>query len=117
MTVYADNPRKYKKRGKRWCHLFSDSPDLTELHKFADKVLHLKPQWFDGKRWPHYDITPAQQMVALKRGALFAGRLRMIQVAKPLAYEKITGRKLSDLSEKKELTENTELAMVNASTK
>jgi hypothetical protein len=91
MTVFVDNPRKYKKRGKRWCHLFTDSVDLSELHKFAIDRLHLKRQWFDNKRWPHYDITPEQQFIALRRGAMFAGRLRMIQIAKPSVYAKITG--------------------------
>lgn len=88
MTIFVDNPRKYKRRGKRWCHLFTDSTDLSELHKFAINALHLKRQWFDGKRWPHYDITPEQQMVALKRGALPVGRLRMIEIVKPALYEK-----------------------------
>lgn len=114
MTIYVDNPRKYRKRGKQWCHLFTDG-SLEELHKFAKDVMHLKRQWFDGKRWAHYDITPDQQMVALKRGALHAGRLRMIQIAKPAAYERITGRNLT-LPSEKVLTPETEESNVMKST-
>ena len=115
MTIYVDNPRKYKKRGKQWCHLFTDDPDTIKLHEFAKKVLHLKRQWFDGKRWPHYDITPEQQMIALKRGAIHAGRLRMIQIAKPAAYERISGRKLT-LPVKLDLTTKPEKSSLAKST-
>lgn len=114
MAIYVDNPRKYKKRGKRWCHLFTDEADLTELHYFAKRLL-LKRAWFDNKRWPHYDITPEQQMIALKSGALHAGRLRMIQIAKPAAYERLTGRKVT-LNPKIDLTDKAEESRITKST-
>ena len=46
------------------CHLTADS--LEELHRAAGE-LKLKREWFQDKRIPHYDLTPARRDDALRR--------------------------------------------------
>lgn len=50
--IYADKPRKYSKRGKRWSHIFS--PCKEELLGFA-KNHGLKRR--DASPWLHFDVT------------------------------------------------------------
>jgi hypothetical protein len=56
-------------KGKKWCHLFSDS--VEELHSFAEKM-GLQREWFQDKRVPHYDLTESKRAIALKHGAMEA---------------------------------------------
>lgn len=69
--IYIDllkscNPKK----GWRWtsyCHMFADSEE--ELHEFANKI-GMKPQWFQNKKLPHYDLTVKRRQLALSMGAI-----------------------------------------------
>lgn len=61
-------------------HLFCDG-DLDELHGFAED-LGLRRSWFQPSDRPdlkpfqraHYDLTPRVRKMALKKGAMKAGR-------------------------------------------
>lgn len=89
MTIYVDNAgipadvadtatgRSYK---SRWCHLFSDNIDQTELHEFAARI-SLKRAWFQpgkalgrpGEHDPagdHYDLTAGKRRQAVAAGAV-----------------------------------------------
>lgn len=66
--IYVDEIFDYGKRGK-WCHLATDSDDLTALHLFAASI-GLKRRWFqDHPLHPHYDLTPSKRELAIKCGA------------------------------------------------
>lgn len=65
--IYADRPRKYSKRGKRWSHLFS--PCLKELAAYA-RTHGLRRR--DNSPFPHYDVT--EEELALLPGVLIVER-------------------------------------------
>lgn len=56
-------------KGRRVCHLCCDPGNLEELHTLAKK-LKLKPEWFQDKRVPHYDITDTLREKAVALGAV-----------------------------------------------
>jgi len=49
------------------CHMLADT--LQELHEMAHR-LRLKPEWFQDKRIPHYDLTNKKRIMAINRGVL-----------------------------------------------
>lgn len=65
MAVYVDKPRWIYRKGL-WGHMVADS--VEELHEFAKK-LGLKPAYFQGKSFPHYDISTNKHLEARKLGA------------------------------------------------
>jgi hypothetical protein len=85
MTVYVDdasiqaavtNTENGRTHNSRWCHLFTDQDDQTELHAFARKI-GLRRSWFQhedkypDKPWMwHYDLTAGKRWQALKAGAV-----------------------------------------------
>lgn len=80
MTVFVDELKDWpldfvdpaaRKHGTRWCHLWTDSRDLEELHLFAEAI-GLKRIWFqDHHLVPHYDLVPSKKKLALSKGAQF----------------------------------------------
>ncbi len=52
---------------RKWCHLISDH-SLGELHCFAE-IIGLKKEWFQNKRYPHYDLVESKRKLAIKFGA------------------------------------------------
>lgn len=92
MTVYVDAlvahpPPKNgatrhagAKHGHRWCHLFTDSADLSELHALAARI-GMKRSWFQGKpgKMPHYDLVPTRRAAALRAGATEASREKLVE--------------------------------------
>jgi len=79
MTIYVDSITSYpsstitpsaRRFGIKWCHLWTDG-NIEELHEFAKKI-GLKKTWFQNKkRFPHYDIVPGKQKLALQNGAVY----------------------------------------------
>jgi len=66
--------RQAQKHGNQWCHLFTDSSDLTELHEMAQKI-GLKQSYFQNNQrkahqFPHYDLTPSKRQLAINNGAV-----------------------------------------------
>ena len=50
-------------------HLVSDI-NLRELHHFATLILKLKPEWFQNRHIPHYDLTSTRKkQLAIQKGA------------------------------------------------
>lgn len=40
-----------------------------ELHEMA-LLIGMKPEWFQNKSTPHYDLTPSRRKLAVKHGAI-----------------------------------------------
>jgi len=66
-VIFVDQLRSYKTK-VRWCHMMTNG-DIDELHKFAVKI-GLKRHWFQNHPLhPHYDVTEAMRVMAVKAGA------------------------------------------------
>ena len=48
--------------------MISDTGDLAELHAMAYNI-GLKRRWFQGGKFPHYDLRPSKRELALRHGA------------------------------------------------
>ena len=70
MGVYVDEIHKWPSKIKCFaggsCHLVADTPE--ELHAMARR-LRLRPDWFQDKKIPHYDLTVPKRAEALRLGA------------------------------------------------
>ena len=51
------------------CHL-TTTGQVAELLRFASK-LGLRPEWYQPRSTPHFDLTPARRRLALELGAVF----------------------------------------------
>lgn len=85
MTVYVDdvgivanvyNPENGRTHMSRWCHLFCDTDDQTELHEFARKI-GLWRHWFQHEiEYPdapwlwHYDVNITKRRQAVAAGVV-----------------------------------------------
>jgi hypothetical protein len=92
LTVFVDGLAPYpeprdaqarragKRHGQRWCHMFTDSADQTELHALAAKI-GLKRAWFQEApgKLPHYDLVPPRRTKALTLGAVECGRAKLVE--------------------------------------
>jgi Protein of unknown function (DUF4031) len=67
MAVYVDNLRDYGWRHGPSCHLIADSVD--ELIEFAESI-GLRPEWFQSKSSPHFDLTADARAFAVQNGAV-----------------------------------------------
>ncbi|HMT09871.1 MAG TPA: DUF4031 domain-containing protein, partial [Pyrinomonadaceae bacterium] len=82
MPVYVDNLRDYGWRHGPSCHLIGDSVD--ELMNFAVN-LGMRPEWFQPKSSPHFDLTAEGREIAVQNGAIeldqreFVAKLREIR--------------------------------------
>ena len=79
MAVYVDDIQKYNTnlKHKKWCHLLPGA-DIKELHAMAKKI-GLRREWFQGKRFPHYDLTPSKRTLAIKNGAVETTTLKYMR--------------------------------------
>ncbi len=79
MTIYVDDAyvaRCHSFHEPRWCHLFGDAPNPTELHEFAHKI-GLDRSWFNratmqpGAWWlSYYEVTETVRATAVAAGAV-----------------------------------------------
>ena len=68
-TVYVDHYIAFLNVPKKWeggGHLFAT--DLDALHAFAAS-LGLRREWYQGKQFPHYDLTKNKRDLAIRKGA------------------------------------------------
>lgn len=74
MGVYVDELRETPAIAKkRWPHMYYahlTADSVEELQTFA-RVIDLKPEWFQKKSVPHYDVTKIKRRRALDMGAKF----------------------------------------------
>ena len=82
MAVYIDNLSDWGWRHGLSCHLIGDS--VAELVEFAVSI-GLRPEWFQPKSSPHFDLTVDKRREAVRRGAVeldrraFVGKLRELR--------------------------------------
>ena len=67
MPVYVDRLVDYGWRHGPSCHLIADSVD--ELIDFAVQM-GLRPEWFQPKSSPHFDLTAEGRAAAVNKGAI-----------------------------------------------
>ena len=77
--VYVDDADVLK-YGRRWFHLTADS--LSELHTFAARAGIPARAFHRGARHPHYDITAAQRLNALRSGAHPVSPREIVRIAR-----------------------------------
>jgi len=57
--------------------------EIHELHKFAVGTLTLKYEWFQDKKYPHYDLTTARmRALAVRRGAKLVSSKEIVRILK-----------------------------------
>lgn len=83
MTVYVDNSG-VNWHGRTWFHLMADS--VEELHEFAGK-LGLKPEWYQGRSIPHYDVVASKRRKALMLGAQAIGSAKVVELIRKFRAE------------------------------
>lgn len=106
MTIFVDNvhiPARVGRHTSTWCHLVTDSPDLEELHRFAESI-GLRRSYFQDKRHgpgdkgrPHYDVTAGKRAQAVAAGAtevdvrdlvdINARRCRAAEIESPTLFD------------------------------
>jgi len=84
--VYVDDA-EVSKYGRNWFHLTADS--LAELHAFAAAIGVPNRAFHVGARHPHYDVTEAQRIQALRRGAKPVNAREIVRVAKRAAIHAV----------------------------
>ncbi|PYS98173.1 MAG: DUF4031 domain-containing protein [Acidobacteria bacterium] len=67
MSVYVDRLVDYGWRHGPSCHLIADS--VEELIEFAVQI-GLRPEWFQPKSSPHFDLTAEGREAAINNGAI-----------------------------------------------
>ena len=83
MASYVDDAFILYK-GKLRCHMTADS--IKELHEFAQSI-GIKRCWFhsSSKRYPHYDITDVQRLVAIDSGCIPVSQYEFVPLAKKIS--------------------------------
>jgi hypothetical protein len=61
--------------------LVADS--VGELNGFAEDI-GLKPEWFQGDKFPHYDLTPRMRLEAIRAGAVEIDRKQLFALIRRL---------------------------------
>lgn len=67
MAVYVDKLVDYGWRHGPSCHLIADS--VEELIRFAVSI-GLRPEWYQPKSSPHFDLTAEGRAAAIANGAI-----------------------------------------------
>lgn len=84
-TGSAQATRTGRRHAHQWCHLWSATNDLEELHAFAKK-LAMSRSWFQNKPgFPHYDLVPTRRSHALSLGAVECSLREWMQAQRKLA--------------------------------
>lgn len=76
MAVYVDHVR-IPFKGMRMSHMIAD--DLEELHTMA-QAIGMRREWFQDKKFPHYDVSDERRALALQRGAIAVDRRELVMV-------------------------------------
>lgn len=81
MPVYVDSLVNYGwKRGPS-CHMIADT--IGELKTFAVWI-GLRPEWYQAKSSPHFDLTADARAYAIKHGAIDLDRRAFVEKLREL---------------------------------
>ena len=81
MAVYVDNLCNWGWHRGPSCHMIADS--VSELVAFAVSI-GLRPEWFQPKSSPHFDLTAESRRVAVLHGAVELDRRAFVQKLRQL---------------------------------
>lgn len=79
------------------CHLIGDS--VSELIEFAASI-GLRPEWFQPKSSPHFDLTADARRQAVRHGAIELSRRQFVAKLRELRAEKSAGNLKSHAAER-----------------
>lgn len=80
MSVYVDDPI-WPFRGMLMCHMLADTDE--ELHAMAGRI-GIQRRWFQGDKYPHYDICKSKRALAVAAGAIEIDRRQFVTLAQSL---------------------------------
>jgi hypothetical protein len=86
VSVYVDNLRDYGWRHGPSCHLIADS--VEELIEFAVSI-GLRPEWFQSKSTPHFDLTAEGRALAVHNGAIELDKRDLIRKLRELRKKRL----------------------------
>lgn len=86
MAVYVDNLRDYGWRHGPSCHLIADS--VEELMAFAIGM-GLRPEWFQSKSTPHFDLTAEGRSLAVEHGAIELNQRELVAKLRELRKKRL----------------------------
>ena len=86
MAVYVDNLRDYGWRHGPSCHLIADS--IGELMEFA-VGMGMRPEWFQAKSTPHFDLTADGRKLAVEHGAIQLDNRQLIAKIRELRKKRL----------------------------
>lgn len=81
MAVYVDNLRDYGWRHGPSCHLIADT--VEELMEFA-VGMGLRPEWFQPKSSPHFDLHEEGRTLAIQHGAVEVNQRELIAILRKI---------------------------------
>jgi hypothetical protein len=84
VAVYVDNLTDWGWRHGLSCHMIADS--IAELMEFA-RTIGLRPEWFQPKSSPHFDLTVDGRKAAVLNGATELGRREFVKKLRELRAE------------------------------
>jgi hypothetical protein len=81
MPVYVDQLVNYGWRHGPSCHLIADT--ISELKQFALEM-GMRPEWYQPKSSPPFDLTAGARELAIELGAIELGRRAFVAKLKEL---------------------------------
>lgn len=87
MAVYVDRLADWGWHRGRSCHLIADS--VAELIEFA-VMIGLRPEWYQPKSSPHFDLVEASRRTAIQHGAVELDRRDFVRKLRELRASRET---------------------------
>jgi hypothetical protein len=81
MSVYVDSLFNYGWKYGTSCHLIADT--VRELKAFAVEI-GMRPEWYQPKSSPHFDLTADGRALAVERGAIELDRRAFVDKIREL---------------------------------
>ncbi len=87
MAVYVDRLADWGWHRGRSCHLIADS--VAELMEFA-VTIGLRPEWYQPKSSPHFDLDEVSRRSAIQHGAIELDRRAFVKKLRELRASRET---------------------------
>ncbi|HJS51542.1 MAG TPA: DUF4031 domain-containing protein [Pyrinomonadaceae bacterium] len=88
MAVYVDKLVDYSWRHGPSCHMIGDS--IEELITFAI-AMGLRPEWFQPRSSPHFDLTLEGRLAAVRHGAIELNNREFVRKIRELRARRLAG--------------------------